>query len=289
MCTQFSLSRKNSQFCVKLSSFLDKNRQIMKNIVVISCFAIAFIFGSFNKIGVKDYSIKKVVIDAGHGGKDPGTRGEYTLEKNISLDVALKLGDIIKEYLPGVEVIYTRDNDSFPTLQNRADLANKNGADIFISIHCNYAPYSESVHGTESYVMGLDRTEANLKIAMRENSVIELEENYKENYEGFDPNSPESYILFNLYQNAFLNNSLKLASNIETQFEKRVGRRSRGVKQAPLIVLWKTSMPSVLVEIGFLSNPKEERDLNDDLQQTYIASGIFRAFRDYKEEIESMN
>lgn len=261
----------------------------MKNIVIGSCFSIALLLGSFNTVGVKDYRIKKVVIDAGHGGKDSGTYGSFSYEKDVALDIALELGSIIKKYMPDVEVIYTRDKDSFPSLNDRADIANKNGADIFLSVHCNSAPYSEAVHGTETYVMGLNKTQKSLEVAMRENSVIELEENYEENYEGFDPNSPESYILFNLYQNSFLNNSLSLASNIETQFAKRVGRKSRGVKQGPFLVLWRTSMPSVLVEVGFLSNPKEEIDLNDDLQQTYIASGIFRAFRDYKKEIESMN
>jgi N-acetylmuramoyl-L-alanine amidase len=261
----------------------------MKNIVIGSCFSIALLLGSFTTIGVKDYRVKKVVIDAGHGGKDSGTYGDFSYEKDVALDIALELGEIINKYMPDVEVIYTRDKDSFPSLNDRADIANKNGADIFLSVHCNSAPYSESVHGTESYVMGLNKTEKSLEVAMRENSVIELEENYQENYEGFDPNSPESYILFNLYQNSFLNNSLSLASNIETQFAKRVGRKSRGVKQGPFLVLWRTSMPSVLIEVGFLSNPKEEVDLNDDLQQTYIASGIFRAFRDYKKEIESMN
>ena len=137
--------------------------------------------------------------------------------------------------------------------------------------------------------MGLDKVAGNLEVAKRENRVILLEENYAENYEGFDPNSPESHILFSLYQNAYLDNSLRLAQKIEHQFKTRAGRRSRGVKQAPFWVLWKTSMPSVLVETGYLSNPDEEKDLNDKLKQSYIASGIFRAFRDYKQEIEAGN
>lgn len=259
----------------------------MKNIVIVLSFSLLFILGSFSTTDVKDYKIRKIVIDAGHGGKDPGTHGQISKEKNVVLPIALELGKIFNEFMPEVEIIYTRKDDSFPSLYERADKANSKNADLFISIHANAAPYSASVHGTETYVMGLNKTEANLNVAMRENSVIELEENYEENYEGFDPNSPESYILFNLYQNAFLDNSLTLASNIENQFASRVGRKSRGVRQAAFLVLWRTSMPSVLIEVGFLSNAKEEKELNDKLQQTYIASGIFRAVRDYKEEIES--
>lgn len=187
-----------------------------------------------------------------------------------------------------VKVIYTRKDDTFISLENRANIANKNNADLFISIHCNADPQRRA-YGTETYVMGPHKTANNLDVAKRENAVILMEEDYEENYEGFDPNSPESHILFTLYQNAYIGNSLKLASNIETQFEERVGRNSRGVKQAGFIVLWKTSMPSVLVETGFISHAKEEKFLNDELGQTYIASGIYRAFRDYKEDIESMN
>ena len=260
-----------------------------KNIVAILFFSILMIFGSFNSTGVRDYRIKKIVIDAGHGGKDTGTSGKFSLEKDIALNIALETGKIINKYLPEVEVIYTRNDDSFPALSERAELANENGADLFISIHCNSAPYSSRVYGTETYVMGLHKTEENFEVTKRENSVILLEENSAGEYEGFDPNSPESYILFSLYQNAYLNNSLLLAQNVEGQFKNRVGRRSRGVKSAGFLVLWKTSMPSILIETGFLSNPKEEKDLNDKLQQTYIASGIFRAFRDYKYEIESNN
>ncbi len=244
---------------------------------------------SFTTTGKRLYRVQKVVIDAGHGGRDTGTTGRFSKEKEIALEIALELGKTIKRYQKDVEVVYTRIDDSFPSLVDRANLANKNGADLFISIHCNSAPYSSRVYGTETYVMGLDKVAGNLEVAKRENRVILLEENYAENYEGFDPNSPESHILFSLYQNAYLDNSLSLAQKIEHQFKTRAGRRSRGVKQAPFWVLWKTSMPSVLVETGYLSNPNEERDLNDKLKQSYIASGIFRAFRDYKQEIEAGN
>ncbi len=264
------------------------NRNIVKNIVLLICFSLLILTVSFNPAGVSVYKVKKVVIDAGHGGKDPGTSGRISKEKDVALAIALKLGKLIEDNIAGVEVIYTRTGDTFPGLVDRADIANKNGADLFISIHCN-AVGNHSVEGTETWVMGLNRSKDNLEVAKRENAVILLEEDYEEKYEGFDPKSPESHILFSLVQNAYLGNSLKLAQNIQDQFEKRVGRHNRGVKQEGFVVLHKSSMPAVLVEVGFLSNPKEEKYLNDNLGQTYIASGIFRAFRDYKEEIESMN
>lgn len=260
---------------------------MVKNILLASVLAFFLVLVSFTPIGVREYRVKKVVIDAGHGGKDQGTSGQFSREKDVALKISLELGNIIKKYLKDVEVVYTRQDDSFPSLIDRANLANKNGADLFISIHCNSAPYSSRIKGTETYVMGLHTSQKNLEVAKRENSVILLEDNYEQHYEGFDPNSPESHIIFSLYQNAYLENSLDLAQKIEEQFKNRVGRISRGVKQAGFVVLWKTSMPSVLIEVGFLSNPREEKDLNDRLQQTYIASGIFRAFRDYKDEIES--
>lgn len=247
------------------------------------------ILGSFTNLNKPSYKVDKIIIDAGHGGKDGGTIGAVSKEKDVALKIALELGTIIKEYLPDVEIIFTRNNDTFIELDERANIANKNGADLFVSIHCNAVDYSDKVKGTETWVMGLNKLEYNLNVSKRENSVILMEDNYTEKYEGFNPNDPGSHILFSLYQNAYLSNSLNLADKIEHQFKKRVGRNSRGVKQAPFVVLYKSSMPSVLVETGFLSNPSEERYLNDELGQTFIASGIFRAIRDYKVEIESMN
>lgn len=260
----------------------------MRNIAIPFCISFVLALGSFHTVGVKSYKIDKIVIDPGHGGKDPGTHGVISKEKDVALEIALEVGRIIKENLPDVEVVYTRSDDSFPELHERADIANQIDADLFISIHANWVS-NPRIHGTETYVMGLDKLEKNFQIAQRENAVILLEENTEENYDGFDPNSPESYILFSLYQSAFQQNSLRLAENIEAQMKNRVGRNSRGVKSAPFLVLWRTSMPSVLFEVGYLSNEKEEKDLNDRLNQVYIASGIFRAFRDYKEELESMN
>lgn len=260
----------------------------MRNTILILCAAVIMVCASFSPVGLKEYKVKTVVIDAGHGGKDSGTIGSFSQEKDVALEIALKLGNIINKYLDDVKVVYTRDDDTFIGLENRANIANKNNADVFISIHCN-AVSKDYVKGTETWVMGPHKTAGNFEVAKRENSVILMEKDYEERYEGFDPHSPESLILFSLYQNAYISNSLKLAQNIEHQFEKRVGRHSRGVKQAGFLVLWKTSMPSVLVETGFLSNVDEERYLNDDLKQSYIASGIFRAFRDYKNEIEAMD
>lgn len=260
----------------------------MRNIAIPFCISVLLILGSFQTVGVRNYKIDKIVIDPGHGGKDPGTHGAISREKDVALGIALEVGRIIKENLPDVEVVYTRKDDSFPELHERADIANQIDADLFISIHANWVS-NPRIHGTETYVMGLDKLEKNFMVAQRENAVILLEENTEDNYDGFDPNSPESYILFSLYQSAYQQNSLKLAQNIESQMKNRVGRNSRGVRSAPFLVLWRTSMPSVLFEVGYLSNAKEEKDLNDQLNQVYIASGIYRAFRDYKLELESMN
>jgi len=260
---------------------------MVRNIICTACFSLLLLMASFSTVGVKQYQVKRIVIDAGHGGKDPGTHGVFSEEKDVALSVAKKLGNILNKYLPEVEVIYTRTDDTFIPLEGRADIANKNGADLFVSIHANALPSSSRTHGTETYVMGTHKVEDNLNVARRENSVILMEENFEERYAGYDPNAPESHILFALYQNAYLGNSLVLADKVESQFKHRVGRRSRGVKQAGFLVLWRTSMPSVLIELGFLTNPNEEKYLNDELGQTYIASGIFRAIRDYKNELET--
>lgn len=260
----------------------------VKNIAIVAVLLAITLLTSSTSLRRSDFQVKTVVIDAGHGGHDPGTHGNISKEKDVALTVARKVGAYIKEYLPDVKVIYTRDSDKFVELEQRAVIANKNQADVFISIHAN-AVSSNTIYGTETYVMGTHKTEGNFEVAKRENSVILYEEGYEEKYEGFDPNSAESQILFSLSQSAYIENSLYLASQIEDQFGKRVGRKSRGVKQAGFWVLWRTSMPSVLVEIGYLTNPKEEKELNNKSIQGDIASGIFRAFRDYKNEIESLN
>jgi N-acetylmuramoyl-L-alanine amidase len=241
--------------------------------------------GTSNRI---DSKVDVVVIDPGHGGHDPGTMGKSSKEKEVVLKIALKLGKHIEENMPGVKVLFTRKTDKYVEFQDRADVANKNQADLFISIHAN-SIVGANAFGTETYVMGLHKDKSNFEVAKRENSVILMDENYKEKYEGFDPKSPESYILFSLNQSAYQENSLKFAQKVEGQFKNRVGRSSRGVKQAGFLVLWMTTTPSVLVETGFLSNGNEETFLTSEKGQDLIASGIYRAFKEYKAEIESIN
>lgn len=260
---------------------------MIKNFPVVAFLSAIIVLSSFTTLETKQYKVKTVVIDAGHGGKDPGCLGKKSQEADVALDVALELGRIVSENLPDVKVLYTRDSDEFVELHDRAGIANKAGADLFISIHCNSGP--DHVHGTETYTMGLHTSEGNLEVAKRENAVILHENDYKEKYDGFDPNSAEAHILFSLYQHAYIENSLKFAQVVEEQFQSRVGRTSRGVKQAGLLVLWKTTMPSALIEIGFLTNPDEEIYLNNKTNRIYIASAIYRALKEYKQDIESMN
>jgi N-acetylmuramoyl-L-alanine amidase len=240
---------------------------------------------SFLTTGTK---ISTIVIDPGHGGRDPGTSGKNKKEKDIALKISLKFGAYIEKNMPDVKVIYTRKDDRYLALEDRPEIANKAKADLFICIHANSLPGAPAF-GTETYVMGLHKDKGNFEVAKRENSVMMLDENYKERYEGFDPESPESYILFTLSQSAYQESSLKFAQKIEAQFKTKAGRYSRGVKQAGFWVLWKTSMPSVLIETGFLSNSKEENYLASDIGQDKIASGIYRAFKEYKTEMESIN
>ncbi|MDP4266255.1 MAG: N-acetylmuramoyl-L-alanine amidase [Bacteroidota bacterium] len=247
------------------------------------------IITTYQSKAANQYGIRKVVIDAGHGGHDPGCvnkNTKNTKEKDIALIIAKKLGNYITQNFSDVEVIYTRDDDSFVELYRRAQIANENKADLFISIHCNANP-KKSSYGTETYVMGLHKSEANLEVAKQENASILFEDNYSQKYEGFDPHSPEANIIFSLYQNAFLDQSLNFASKVQYQFREKLGRLDRGVKQAGFLVLFKTTMPSVLIETGFLSNTEEEAYLTSAQGQDYIASGIFRAFKQYKAEIEA--
>ncbi len=259
------------------------------NIVVKIALCVWYIFAINNTMFSQTAgSFKKVIIDAGHGGKDPGAHGKFAKEKDVVLAVALKLGNYIEKYLPEVEVIYTRQTDVFVPLSERAKIANKADANLFISIHANYIS-NPRISGTETFALGLHRTEENLEVAKKENSVIVLEEDYSTKYEDFDPNSSESYIIFELYQNIYLNQSLEIADLVQDQFEKRVGRRDRGVKQAGFLVLREIAMPGILIELGFLSNSYEEKYLTSNEGQSLLASGIFRAFRDYKSRFEAMN
>lgn len=232
--------------------------------------------------------LKTIVIDPGHGGKDSGTMGTKRFkiyEKHVALAVSLKLGEYIKNTFPMIDVIYTRESDVFLELNERTELANNADADLFISIHCDGFTNS-SPSGASVFVMGMSKLKANMDVAMRENSAIYMEDNYQQKYEGFDPKSAESYIVFSLMQNTHLNQSLKIAEEVEKEFSTRANRKSRGVKQAPFYVISRTNMPSILIECGFLTNPKEEEYLHSEIGQDYIASAIFRAFRSYKESVE---
>ena len=232
--------------------------------------------------------VRTVVIDAGHGGKDPGAVGKKVKEKDITLKVALKTGEYIKQHCPDVEVIYTRKSDVAVSLMKRAQIANSHNADMFISIHCN-ATTSSQAYGVETFVMGEHKNSSNLEVAKLENAAILHEDNANEDYDDFNIDSPEAYIMLNLFQSEYKNASLDIAERIQNQLVKRVGRKDRGVQQAGFLVLYKTAMPSVLVEIGFLSNPAEEKFLASEDGQTYIASAIFRAFRDYKNAYDKDN
>ena len=234
--------------------------------------------------------ITTVVIDPGHGGKDSGALGAISKEKDLNLTVALLTGDYIKKNLPDVKVIYTRERDQFVSLNERAMIANRNNADVFISIHCNSTDSkSASVVGAETFVLGEHKNAANLEVAKKENSSILYEEDASEQYGDFDLNSPEAYIALSLFQSEYLNQSLQLAANVQEQFSKRVGRKDRGVQQAGFLVLWKTAMPSILIELGFISNATEERFLASEAGQIYMASAIYRAFRDFKMSFEGEN
>jgi N-acetylmuramoyl-L-alanine amidase len=238
------------------------------------------------------------VIDPGHGGKDPGCHGERYKEKDVALAVALKLGNYIEENMKDVKVVYTRKSDVFVELQERAEIANRAKADLFICIHCNSACVrdkklkrdvcNEEAHGAETYVMGIKNEKGKLDVAKRENSAMLLEDNYVKKYNGFDPNSDESYIIMSMFNDVYLTQSLSFASKLQKQYGTKAGRVDKGVKRASLWVLWRTYMPSVLTEIGFLTNPEEEHFLGSAKGQDYIASGIFRAFREYKDELEGL-
>lgn len=263
-------------------------------ILFFACFLVSSFSPKFKPV----FSIKTIVIDAGHGGKDPGCHGVKYKEKDIALAVALKFGKYIEENMKDVKVVYTRKTDIFPSLQERADIANKAKADLFISIHCNSACYRDKklkkdicnseAHGTETYVMGIKNEKGKMSVAQRENSAILLEDDYVKKYEGFDPNSDESYIIMSMFNDSYVNQSINFASKIQNQYSEKVGRNNRGVERASLLVLWKSYMPSVLTEIGFLTNVKEEQFLGSSKGQDYIASGLFRAFREYKDEIEGV-
>lgn len=234
----------------------------------------------FSQVG--NHIVKTVVIDAGHGGKDPGTHGNMVNEKTVCLAMALNLGEMIKKNYPDVKVIYTRDKDVFVELDERASIANRNNADLFICIHANSA--SPAAYGVETYVLGLHRTEAQLKIAEKENSSIYLEDDGGAKYKSFNM-TPDAIIFKQIQMASYLDMSIKFATNLQTEFTN-LGRYNRGVKQAGFLVLYKTTMPSVLIETGFLTNEAEERFLKDAHSQEKMAEAMFVAFQKYKNELE---
>jgi len=246
-----------------------------------------FVYIAINdSLYAQDFSkVDRVVIDAGHGGKDSGAKGKSTLEKDVALSVALRVGKLINQNSQDVVVLYTRKTDVFIELFKRAEIANKAKADLFISIHCN-STTGPSAIGTEVWVMGTHRSEKNLEVAKKENSAILLEADYSKNYDNFDPNSPESYITLSLIQGAFREQSISFADNIQSQFTNNLRRHDRGVKEAGFLVLVYTTMPGVLVELGFLSNPTEEKYLASETGQEQLALAIYQAFRKYKMSIE---
>jgi len=241
----------------------------------------------FNSLIAQDKTdnVDIIVIDAGHGGKDPGALGKKSKEKDLSLAIALKVGEYINAKLPDVKVIYTRKTDKFIELHKRSEVAIENNADLFISIHVN-ASRNKNITGTSTFVMGLNRADKQLEVVKRENSVILIENDYKKKYNGFDPNSPETEIIFSLYQNSYLDQSIKIAGFIQDQFKNRAKRVNRDVRQAGLVVLYNCSMPSILIETGFITNLEEEKYLISENGQAIIASSIYRAVKEYKNIVE---
>lgn len=235
------------------------------------------------------YEVKRVIIDAGHGGKDPGAIGtgrHHNTESDIALEISKKLREyILKYYNNSVDVIMTRDSDKFIKLHERTKIANEANGDLFISIHCN-TNGNKGAYGTETYVIGMHKSKENLAVAKRENQVIFMEDDYSVNYAGFDPSDPSSYVALSMMQSNYLDQSILFADYVQTQFQVRVGRKNRGVKQAGYWVISYTMMPSVLIELGFISNNAEEDFLNSEKGQVYMASAIYRAFKQYKTDME---
>ena len=247
------------------------------------CLWLLFLPSYTNHLWGKDFV---VVIDAGHGGHDPGAIGKISKEKNINLNVALKVGNLIKRNCDDVKVIYTRSKDVFIPLDRRAEIANNAKADLFISIHTNALANNRTAKGASTWTPGLAKSDANLEVAKRENSVILYESDYKTRYAGFNPNSAESYIIFEFMQDKYMEQSVHLASLMQKQFRQTCRRADRGVHQAGFLVLKASAMPSILIELGFISTPEEERYLNSEEGAGTMAKGIYRAFLNYKREHE---
>lgn len=300
-----------------LCAFLLRMVKKIKYLLFISlALALTLGFSAFRKGGAN--GIKIIVIDPGHGGKDPGCQGAVHKEKEVALAVALKLGALLEENFKDIKVIYTRTSDVFVDLEERAQIANRAKADLFLSIHCNAAGKAVMVkdaktgkmrpklvrnskgryvpvekpnpvpYGTETYVMGLKNEEGKMKVATRENSAIFYEDDYEKKYGGFDPESEESYIIMSNYTSAYVIQSANLAVKLQEEYATKAGRIDKGVHRQSIWVLWRTSMPSVLTEIGYLTNPLEEKFLGSTKGQDYLAKALFRGLRRYKDELEGV-
>ncbi len=290
-----------------------KNIPLLRaNVILILFISIIINISSVNQAFTQEYKIKTIVIDAGHGGKDGSTRGLFSTEKDVALKTALHLGEAIQEQMKDVKVIYTRSTDEFIPLYERIAIANNAKADLFISIHCNDMPVhrstvvkgykknsrgkripitetvyrkSTSTRGVETFVSGMGRMNEQDEVIKRENAAIFLEDNYKENYEGFDPNNPENFIILSLMKNTFRTQSLKLAKLVQDQYIN-VGRVDRGVQEKSLAVLARAGMPAILTEIGFISNPDEENYMNSEAGQHEITACLLKAIQNYRKGIE---
>lgn len=277
------------KFKIKLKIPEMNSKKITKKELCLYLFALIFIVSgkTFGKSNQSPYQIKKIVIDAGHGGKDPGCIGTCfkTKEKDVTLQVALEFGQLIKENYPNVEIVFTRNKDVFVELDERTKIANETKADLFISIHCNAMPKgNEHFRGTETYIMG---TTMNSEVVKRENAVILLENNYQNKYEGYNQNTPEGKILLHSFQTGFQKASLNLANIMEDELHAMSNFPSKGVKQAGLLVLRKTACPSILVEIGFLTNRIDESYLSQKEGQSKVALALFKGFIKYKMSVEN--
>ena len=289
-----------------------KNIPLLRpNAILIAIISVALVISTNYQAFTQEYKIKTIVIDAGHGGKDGSTRGEYSTEKDVALKTALRLGAAIEANMKDVKVIYTRSTDVFIPLYERISIANNAKADLFISIHCNDMPLirssvvtgyrkvkgkqvpirssvyrkSTSTRGVETFVSGMGRINEQDEVIKRENAAIFLEDNYKENYEGFDPNNAENYIILSLMKNTFRTQSLKLAKLVQDEYVN-VGRVNRGVQEKSLAVLARAGMPAILTEIGFISNPAEEDYMNSEAGQEEITNCLLKAIQNYQRSIE---
>jgi N-acetylmuramoyl-L-alanine amidase len=269
------------KYTTNAMSFRGVFMKLIKNYFIVFLCAILLVLSFVPTLVLAQDARFTVVLDAGHGGHDPGAMGAFSREKDINLAIELHLGALIEQNFKDVKVVYTRKTDKYLTLQERADVVNDHHADLFICVHTNSSP-SPAAFGTETFTLGLAKTKANLDVAMRENSVILLEEDYRSKYKGFDPKSVDSYIMFEFMQDKYIDKSVEFSSAVQKQFVSYCGRTDHGVRQAGFWVLHRSACPSVLVEVGFISNPAEERFLMSEQGQKQMATAIYNAFVDYK-------